>query len=247
MNHKIIDINCDVGEGIGNEPILLPLISSCNIACGGHAGNEKTISEIVKLAKKYRVKVGAHPSYPDKENFGRKVIDIADEGLKISIRKQIYTFLKVAESEQAKMNHIKPHGALYNELMTDLPLALTFLEAIKGFKNNTFLYVPYNSVVAKEALSQGFKIKYEAFCDRNYNDDLTLVSRKEKNALITSPKSVLNHILRLIEDKSVKTISGSFKRIKADTFCVHGDTPEAIEILTYLSNELPKKSIEIGK
>lgn len=247
MKSRSIDINCDVGEGIGNEHELFPFISSCNIACGGHAGDETIIREIVLLAKKHKVKVGAHPSYPDKKNFGRVVLDISDSDLKETIQRQVNVFLKVIALEGIKMNHIKAHGALYNEMAKNNKVAETFLEAIREFKESIVVYVPYKSVVAKIAKQQGFTIKYEAFCDRNYNDDLTLVSRKEEASLIISKKEVLEHVFRMIDNNSVKTISGNIKRIEADTFCIHGDTPKAIEILTYLSNELPKRRIQIRK
>ncbi|WP_350291971.1 5-oxoprolinase subunit PxpA [uncultured Croceitalea sp.] len=247
MNGKNIDINCDVGEGIGNEPELFPFISSCNIACGGHAGDEDTIREIGLLANKHKVKVGAHPSYPDKDNFGRVALDITEKELKETLKHQVNTFLKVIVSAGVTMNHIKPHGALYNEIAKNNKVAITFLEAIHEFKKKAILYVPYKSVVAKIAKERGFAIRYEVFCDRNYNDDLTLVSRKEKDSLILDEKKVFEHVLRIVEDNAVKTISGSIKKIKADTFCIHGDTPNAIEILTYLSNELPKRRIQISK
>ena len=247
MGVKHIDINCDVGEGIDNEPQLFPYISSCNIACGGHAGDEDAMRKIALLAKEHSIKVGAHPSYPDKENFGRKVLKIPKEEFIRSIQQQVHTFLKVIDSEGLQLNHIKPHGALYNEIAKNREEAKTYLEAIHQFKNSTIVYVPYKSMIAEEAKKQNFRIKYEAFCDRNYNEDLTLVSRKQNNALITESKDVLNHILQMVEKDSVKTLSGVFKKIKADTFCIHGDTPKAVELLTYLSKELPKKRIQISK
>jgi UPF0271 protein len=247
MKVKHIDINCDVGEGIGNEAQLFPYISSCNIACGGHAGDEKTMHKVALLAKEHKIKVGAHPSYPDKENFGRVVLKMPKRELIRSIQQQIKAFLKVIESEGLLINHIKPHGALYNEIAKNSDEAETFLEAIQQFKKDVILYVPFNSVIAKKAKTQGYTIKYEAFCDRNYNDDLTLVSRKKNNALITDSEDTLNHILQMAAENSVKTVSGKLKKIKADTFCIHGDTPKAVEILTYLSKELPKKGIYITK
>lgn len=247
MQVKYIDINCDVGEGVGNESRLFPHISSCNIACCGHAGDENSMYEVALLAKQHKIKVGAHPSYPDKENFGRVVLKMSSENLIESIQKQIKAFLKVIESEGLLMNHIKPHGALYNQIAKNSDEAETFLKAIQQFKKDAILYVPFNSVIAKKAKNQGYTIKYEAFCDRNYNDDLTLVSRKKNNALITEPKDTLNHILQIVAKNSVKTVSGKLKKIKADTFCIHGDTPKAVEILTYLSNQLSKKGIYITK
>jgi UPF0271 protein len=247
MNLKSIDINCDVGEGMENESQLFPLISSCNIACGGHTGDEKTMLEIALLAAKNNVKVGAHPSYPDKENFGRVVIDIPFEELLQSIEQQLTTFNQILQAKNIRMHHIKPHGALYNKITKDVQLAGLFLKAIKRYKESVFLYVPYNSEIEQQAKQNGFKIKYEAFCDRNYNDDLTLVSRTKDDALITSPKDVLQHVLLMAKKQSVMTNSGNLKKILADTFCVHGDSVNAVEILTYLSAELPKNGVKISK
>ncbi|GMN09005.1 5-oxoprolinase subunit PxpA [Croceitalea sp. MTPC9] len=247
MEVKSIDINSDVGEGFGNEKQLFPLISSCNIACGGHAGDETSILQVALLAQKYKVKVGAHPSYPDKKGFGRVDIKISNTKLKNSIEKQVNTFQKVIETNAIKMHHIKPHGALYNGIAKDVTLAHVFLDAIGNYKDETILYVPYDSIIAREATKQGFKIWYEAFCDRNYNKDLTLVSRKKPDSLITRPEEVLEHLLPIINNGSVKTVSGTISHIKADTFCIHGDTPTAMEILMYLTEELPKHHIKISK
>lgn len=245
MKDFFIDINCDVGEGIGNEAELLPLISSCNIACGGHAGNRNTIKEVVLLAKQHKVKIGAHPSYPDKENFGRLSMSISENELIVTIQEQIQNFLTVVKKEDLIMHHIKPHGALYNDIAKDLILTRIFLKAISNFKKS-FLYVPYGSVIEKEALKQGFKIKREAFADRNYNTDLSLVSRRLPNAVIEDPEMVLSHMLSMVKEEHVKTINGDIVTMAADTFCVHGDTASALQILTYLSNELGIHNIKIA-
>ncbi len=200
MKDYFIDINCDIGEGIGNEPDLLPLISSCNIACGGHAGNDDSIIECLKLAKKHNVLVGAHPSYPDRENFGRISMDISDSDLTDAIQAQLNNFISKCNTEQIKLHHIKPHGALYNDIAKDAKKAALFLNTISKFKSDIFLYVPYDSVVQKMAISEGFKVKREAFADRNYTSDLNLVSRKEDNALITDADDVLLHILSMVKD-----------------------------------------------
>ncbi|WP_291959554.1 5-oxoprolinase subunit PxpA [Maribacter sp.] len=245
MTKRSIDINCDVGEGVGNEKDLFPMISSCNIACGGHAGSKETIKLCLELAKKHQVKVGAHPSYPDIENFGRVSMSISNEVLIKSIQTQMQTFESVREEIDIPLHHIKPHGALYNDIAKDVQLAETFLTAIAPYKHTVLLYVPYNSIIQKLAIKNGFEVLVEAFADRNYNDDLSLVSRKEKDALITSGKEVLNHILHMYNDKLVKTITGKNVTIEADTYCIHGDTPAALQILTYLSNELPYHNLQV--
>lgn len=240
-----IDINCDVGEGFGNDEELFSYISSCSIACGGHAGDEKTMLAALKLAKSNNIKIGAHPSYPDKNNFGRISLTISPAELKKSIKHQLKTLDDLIIKEDLRLHHIKPHGALYNDMLKDKDLSAVFLEAIIDFKERVWLYVPVNSSIEKVALEKGFKIKREAFADRNYTNDLSLVSRKLKDALIESPKDVLEHISLMVKHNKVKTIDASILKIHADTFCIHGDTSTALEIMKYLSIELPKQNIYI--
>lgn len=243
----LIDINCDVGEGADNEPQLFPLISSCSIACGGHAGDASSMLRTVRLAKKWNVKVGAHPSYPDKENFGRASMDISSEGLIQSIQEQIVTLVSILNKENIPLHHIKAHGALYNEIARNAALAARFLEAIVKYKKDTLLYIPYASEIEKLANVQGFSITYEAFADRNYNADLSLVARNHPQALITSPEAVLKHIVQMVKHHQVGTLTDKNIKILADTFCIHSDSPSAIEIVMYLSQELSKQNIQIKK
>lgn len=247
MEKQYIDINCDVGEGIGNEEGILPLISSCNIACGGHAGDLESMTQTVVYAKKYGVRIGAHPSYPDRKNFGRKTLAIDNESLKASIQHQIKELKSILDQEGRQLHHIKAHGALYNDLARNPALADLFLSAIASYKKSVYLYVPPDSVIAEKAIENGFAIQLEAFADRNYNEDLSLVSRKLPNAVIKEPQAVLNHLVGMVIKGKVKTAGGSERTLWADTFCVHGDTPNALRILTYLSKELPKHQIYIKK
>ena len=247
MGAIYIDINCDVGEGIGNEQSLMPLISSCNIACGGHAGDHATMSEVAKLAKKFSVKVGAHPSYPDPKNFGRISMNIPDAHLRESIQEQMSVFDSILKKENIPLNHIKAHGALYNDISRDSDLAKLFMRSIDDYKDTAAIYAPYGSAIEEEAKKRRFAIKREAFADRNYNLDLSLVSRQHSNAVIDRPEEALEHLVRMVREKHVRTRGGSKVHIQADTFCIHGDTPSALEILNYLSEELPKANIHIKK
>ncbi len=233
----MLNINCDLGEGLNNEHIIMPLIDSCNIACGGHAGDSGSMIECVEISIKNNVKIGAHPSYPDKINFGRKKIDISPSELSYSIISQIESLETIADSYGLELNHIKAHGALYNQMIIDAELSNFYLDTIKDFKNKCSLYIPYKSEIEKIALKKGFSIIYEAFGDRNYNDDLSLVSRNNENALITDPESVVNHIKTIKETETVKTINGNFKKIKFDTICIHSDTNNSIEILKKINQE----------
>jgi len=241
-----IDINVDLGEGIGNESQLMPYISSCNIACGGHTGDANTMRKVVKLAKKHNVKIGAHPSFPDKENFGRIPMEIPSVVLFKSIKKQIRDLLSVLKEEHARLHHIKPHGALYNLATVDEKTAKIIIEVIKCIALPVKLYVPYNSVIANVAIQNNIPIVYEAFADRNYNDDLTLVSRDKSNAIIDNDVALFNHIYRMVSTEKVKAISGSEIAIKANTFCIHGDNLEAVNLVKSLRINLETKGIHIS-
>ncbi|BAO77642.1 5-oxoprolinase subunit PxpA [Winogradskyella sp. PG-2] len=240
-----IDINADVGEGIGNESKLMPYLSSCNIACGGHAGDELTIMEVVKLAKKHNVKVGAHPSFPDKANFGRLEIDISAEDLYSSLKQQVSSLQRVLHNETVQLHHIKPHGALYNLASKDERIAKVVIELIKSLSFPIKLYAPFNSVITKLAIAENIEVVYEGFADRNYNEDLSLVSRKNRNAVLNDNEVILNHVLRIIRYQKVKAISGVEVPLKIETLCVHGDAKSAVDILKYLNLELPKNRIKI--
>nr|WP_299339674.1 5-oxoprolinase subunit PxpA [Allomuricauda sp.] len=247
MNQLRIDINCDVGEGIGNEAELFPLIGSCNIACGGHAGDAKSILEMIHLAKLHKVKIGAHPSYPDRKNFGRQVMDISKEELRQSLKLQLQSFISILKKENVTLHHIKPHGALYNKIAQDENLALLVLSLFEELDVVKRIYAPFGSVVAKMAPKNGVEVVFEAFGDRNYNKDGSLVSRQKENAVIRDPKAVLNHVLPMVKSGKVMTVEGIEIKISADTICIHGDTPNALEILTYLTNELPKHDVLLSK
>ncbi|WP_086476533.1 MULTISPECIES: 5-oxoprolinase subunit PxpA [Arenibacter] len=243
MTVYTIDINCDLGEGANNEAQIMPYISSCNIACGGHAGDVQTMKMVADLAKEHKVLVGAHPSYPDKENFGRVSIELPEQELINSIKSQISTLARVLAELQIPLDHIKPHGALYNDAAIEERVANIFLLAIEEYKEEVVLYAPYRSVMGELALVKGFKVKYEGFMDRNYNPDGSLVGRKHPNAMIDDPKAVLQHLSYMVKEKAVKTIDGSSIKLMADTYCIHGDEAATLQILAYLSQELPKHKI----
>ena len=245
MYHTTIDINADVGEGVGNEAQLLPLISSCNIACGGHAGDTDIMREVVRLAKENKVKIGAHPSFPDKEYFGRKDMDMSCAALFSEIKDQIKRLLRILREEQATLHHIKPHGALYNKAATDKITATVVVEAIKGISMPMALYVPYGSVIAEIARQENVPVIYEAFADRNYNDDLTLISRSEPNAVITDANEMFAHVYRMAVHQKVKTISGAEVPIRARTYCIHGDNPKALELTKKLREKLHASGVKI--
>ena len=247
MGKQKIDINCDVGEGMENEAQLFPWITSCNIACGGHAGDALTIRAILKLAKEHNVKVGAHPSYPDKENFGRRSMKLSEAELIATVFEQVGLFYTLAAEADIPVHHIKAHGALYNDIAADPALARNYLRALEPYHNKALLYAPYKSAIAKEAQDRNWKVHYEAFADRNYNSDRSLVPQKYRQALITDPEELTSHVLRMYEEHLVHTVDGTDVPILVDTYCIHGDTPGAPELLHELVEKLEWHGIQLNK
>ncbi|GAA4282270.1 5-oxoprolinase subunit PxpA [Gaetbulibacter aestuarii] len=245
MDLQTIDINVDMGEGLENEALIMPFIASCNIACGGHAGTEESMRKVVGLAQRHRVKIGAHPSFPDKENFGRQAMDISYSALFYALKHQLDDFMDVLEETHARLHHIKPHGALYNLAAVDENIANVIIELVQSIALPMKLYVPYKSVIADLARKQKIPISFEAFADRNYHDDLTLVSRSEPNALITDNHAVFEHIQNMVLHHQVVTVSGHQIPIEADTFCVHGDHPNAPDLIKYLHEKLTRLGYKI--
>ena len=245
MRH--IDINCDLGEGIGNEAELMPYLSSCNIACGGHAGDAQTMRQVALLANTHNVKIGAHPSFPDREHFGRVVMQMSSETLRARLIEQIETFQQILKEEGLHLHHIKPHGALYNLAAKDKETAEVIVDVLLEINPELVLYVPYNSIITDIAIKNGVKIAYEAFMDRNYNDDLSLVSRQQPNALIADSDQMCEHVLQMVTSDQVKTISGKLVTIKADTFCVHGDGEDVVSNLKSVTKKLQQHNKEFFK
>ncbi len=243
MKKLKIDINADVGEGIGNENELFPFISSCNIACGGHTGNYKTMLSTVKLAKQHNIKIGAHPSFEDRKNFGRKILKVDKKELLSSLINQVESLKNILKNEKIKLNHIKAHGALYNLSAYDKDSAKIIIELAK--KIDTKLYVPYSSLISKIAKEQGVETCNELFVDRNYNSDLTLVSRENSNALINDSKTMFEHVKKIINDQIITSINNKNMLVEFDTLCIHGDSPNAIELIKELHFKLKNIGIKI--
>ncbi len=241
-----VDINCDVGEGLDNEESLMPYISSCNIACGAHAGSITTIDRVIKIALKNKVKIGAHPSFPDRENFGRTKMNISPEALEISLVNQIQTIQERLDLLGGTLHHVKIHGALYNLSAVNEETAQVIVNSMQEVAPNTILYVPNNSALEQIAIQNKLKTKREAFADRNYNNDLTLVSRSQDNAVITDKNEVINHLSQMIFNQQVKTISNTLVPIQPETYCVHGDNKEAITLVKYIHQSLSDKGVKIA-
>ena len=230
-----MDINCDLGEGLSNDAQIMPFITSCNIACGAHAGNKNLMTTTVLLAKKNHVKIGAHPSFIDRANFGRIEMNVSSEILTQQIIKQISLLKEISEENGVELHHVKPHGALYNMAARNKEVALSVIDAVKYFDKELIVYVPYGSLIVDELRHKNMPFYYESFADREYLDDLTLMSRKDDRATIKNPQRVLERAKQLINLGTIKTFRGNNIKIKSDTICIHGDNPNAVAIVKSLS------------
>ena len=239
-----ININADLGEGTGNDEALMPMLASCSIACGGHFGDEESMRTAVRLAKKYHVKVGAHPSFPDVENFGRQKLTMTKQELRESVFYQIQRLVAICNEEEVVLHHVKPHGALYNYAAIDAPTADAIVEAILDSKLRPKLYTQYNSILYHKAKNL-LPIVPEAFIDRRYTPELHLQSRSEEGAIITTPEIAWQQLLGFIKDNKVRTSDG-FKDIVAETFCIHSDHVNNVAMLTFLKEKLVAHNYKIG-
>ncbi len=232
-----IDINCDLGEGIGNDEDIMPYIQSCSIACGGHYGNVDSIRYTIRLAKEYGVKIGAHPSFPDKANFGREIIEMHPRELMDAILKQVNLFVRIAQEEEVEVHHVKLHGALYNLAAKDSETALLVIDALGQVLSTFKLYTPYGSVLSEEG-KKYFPLVQEAFIDRTYQENGNLTPRTNDDALIINPQEAWEQIVEITKNKRVKTTNGSIIPMEAETFCIHSDSAEALHILRYIHQQM---------
>jgi UPF0271 protein len=245
-----IDLNCDMGEGMGNDALVMPFISSANISCGYHAGDEKTIWETIELALKHDVAIGAHVSFLDKENFGRSEIDLPVEVIYELIIQQLIIIEEIADSFDTKIHHVKPHGALYNMSAKNAALAKTIAQAIKDFDASLILFGLSGSHSIDEANIAGLKTANEVFADRTYQDNGSLTPRSQSGALIENTELAISQALQLIKKGTVHSVSGKEIKIKADTICVHGDGSQAAVFAksiyeTLKQNHIAIKAIEV--
>ena len=223
------DINCDLGEGIGNDALIIPFITSANIACGYHAGDIDTMHQTIAICLKHNVSIGAHPSFLDRENFGRTEINLPVDDLYELLTQQLIIFSEVADIFDKKINHVKPHGALYNMSAKNAFIANIIAKAVNDFDSNLILYGLCGSHSISEADRMGLKIASEVFADRTYQDDGSLTPRSKHDALIIDADKMIQQVSQMINDGTVTTVSGKSIPIKAETICIHGDGKHAIE------------------
>ena len=237
-----IDLNCDMGENIGNDEDIMPYVTSANVACGFHAGDEMSMRTTVGLAKKYGVAVGAHPSWRDKEGFGRREMSFLPDEVEALILYQMSTLATIAKLEGVEIHHVKPHGALYNQAAKDEVLAMAIAKVVKRFSSELILLGLAGSKLIEAGIKIGINVANEGFPDRNYNPDGTLVSRKQYNAIIESPENVALHAVELAQHG----IDFAGQPVRVDTLCLHGDHPYAAQNAKQVRDVLEKSGIEVA-
>ncbi len=245
-----ININCDLGESskfhsTENDPLLLKIVNSANVACGSHAGDKETMEKTIEMSKKNKVSIGAHPSFNDKENFGRKRLNLSSKEITNLIIEQINIISDIANSKEIKVTHVKPHGALNNMACEDYELAKTISEAITKVNKDLIFLVPTGSEIEKAGNKIGMKIAAEIFADRNYEDNGNLVSRTKKNAMITDPKIAKQHVIKMVQNQAINCYSGKQISCKIDSVCVHGDSENAVNTAKQTREGLLKSGVTL--
>ena len=239
------DLNCDMGEGIGNDEAIMPFITAANIACGYHAGNEEIMRITVLLCQKMNVKIGAHPSFDDKPNFGRTEMRLPLNDIHNLIIKQISDLKNIAFANGASLHHVKPHGALYNMAASDQQLASAIAYAVKESDPDLILYGLSGSYLISEGQKHGLRTASEVFADRTYQDDGSLTPRNFRNALIESEEESIKQVLQMVLNGTVTTVAGKTIPIAAETICIHGDGKHAVDFAQKIYYTLKNNSIDI--
>ena len=245
-----ININCDLGESskfhsTENDPLLLNIVNSANIACGYHAGDKPTMEKTIEISKKNNVSLGAHPSFKDRENFGRKRLNLPSKEIKKLIIDQINILSEIANKKEMKVTHVKPHGALNNMACEDYELAKVISESIIEVNKELIFLVPTGSEMEKAGKKLNLKVAAEIFADRNYEDDGNLVSRKKNNAMITDPEIAKKHVIKMVESQALNCYSGKQIPCKIDSICVHGDGKSAVNTAKEIKDGLIKSGVTL--
>ncbi|CAI8849586.1 hypothetical protein PS858_04355 [Pseudomonas fluorescens] len=245
-----IDINSDLGESfgawsMGDDDAMLDIVTSANVACGFHAGDPAGILRTLKAAAAKNVTIGAHVAYPDKVGFGRRNMDLASDELTADVIYQIGALQSLAKAAGTSVRYVKPHGALYNTIAHDRRQALAVIAAIRAIDPTLILVALAGSDLIELARNEGLQCVAEAFADRAYTPQGTLVSRREPGAVLHDPQLVAQRMLRLVEDGTIEAIDGSRTRIQADSICVHGDSPAAVEMARELRRVLEHANLSL--
>ena len=243
-----ININCDLGEksklhNNENDPLLLGIVNSANVACGYHAGDEETMDQVIKISKERSVSIGAHPSFNDPENFGRKRMNLSSTEIRKLIVDQYEILQRIAFNHNENVTHIKPHGALNNMACEDLDLASTIAKAINEIDKNMIYLVPTGSKMEIAAKKLNMKIACEIFADRNYEDNGNLISRSKPNALITDPEQAKKHVLSMVQNQAINCLSGKQIPCEIDSICIHGDNISSLNTASIIRKNLMDSKI----
>jgi UPF0271 protein len=241
----VVDLNADLGEGAGHDDEILALVTSANIACGFHAGDADTMHRSIEAARDRKVAVGAHPSLFDRENFGRKESPVKPDEVFDAVVYQLGVFQAIAEAANVRPNHVKPHGALYNMAVRDHDLANAICRAIAQVDTKLILFAPQNSALARAGETKGLQIAHEVFADRNYLGDGSLVPRSRPDALLHDPEEAAARVVRMLRESKVRSVDGVDVDVRAETICLHGDTPGAVEFARVLGSRLESEGVTI--
>ncbi len=245
-----ININCDLGEksklhSNENDPALLEIVNSANVACGYHAGDEDTMREVIKISKNRGVSIGAHPSFNDPDNFGRERMNLSENEIRKLIMDQYEILQKIAQENDESVTHMKPHGALNNMACEDLELANILAKVIYEIDKDLIYLVPTGSKMEIAAKKLNMKIACEIFADRNYEDDGNLVSRKKPHALITDPNEAKKHVLNMVKKQSINCYSGKQIPCEIDSVCIHGDNASSLATAKSIRDNLIENKLKL--
>jgi len=245
-----ININCDLGESsklhsTENDPLLLEIVNSANIACGYHAGDKLTMEKTIEISKKNNVSIGAHPSYKDPENFGRKRLNLPSNEITKLIIDQISILSNIANKAGMQVTHVKPHGALNNMACENYDLARVISESIIQVNKELIFLVPTGSQMEKAGKKLGMKVAVEIFADRNYEDNGNLVSRSKDNALIVDPEVAKKHVIKMVQNQTINCYSGKQIPCEIDAICVHGDGSSAVNTAIQIKEGLIKSGVTL--
>ena len=245
-----ININCDLGESsklhsTENDPLLLQIVNSANIACGYHAGDTQTMGKTIEISKKNNVSIGAHPSFNDPENFGRKRLDLPSNEITKLIIDQINILSDIANKTGIQVTHVKPHGALNNMACENYDLAKVISESIIQVNKELIFLVPTGSQMEKAGKKLGMKVAVEIFADRNYEDDGNLVSRSKDNAMIIDPEIAKKHVIKMVQNQAINCYSGKQIPCEIDAICIHGDGSSAVDTAKQIKEGLIKSGVTL--
>jgi UPF0271 protein len=241
----IVDLNADLGEGAGHDDELLALVTSANIACGFHAGDGDTMRQSIEAARARNVAVGAHPSLFDRENFGRKELPVKPGEIFDAVVYQLGIFQAIAEAAGVRPNHVKPHGALYNMAVRDELLANAIAHATASMEKKLILFAPQNTALSRAGEKHELQIAREVFADRNYLSSGQLVPRTRPDALLHDPAEAAPRVLRMLREGKVRSVDGVDVDVRAETICLHGDNPAAVEFARALRAHLENEGVMV--